>query len=363
MAEATNSAMMRRKNEKIILSLINKEPISRAEIAKQTGLTKAAVTIIVDDLKKREIVIEEKVNSPSVGRNPLMLKLNGDSVYMIGINIRRTSISVGITNLCGNVIAEDILPALYPDTAFSKIKEMIEKQIKQANIEKSKIYKVSAVTPGPVDIKSGKILNPPNFKEWHDCCVIAEMKKIFDCDVIFENVASAVATAEKYFGSAKKNDSFIAIQVDEGIGSGIFIDGKLLNGSCEIGHVSIKYDGEKCECGNRGCLEKYAAVPNILKNTAYKSWQECVDCGDDILLQKEAEYLGTAIITAGNIFNVDKTVLCGDLSYKSQKLLNYITENINGNMLVNRNFDVCEGTVKSKTLIAASVAIHSFFTE
>ena len=189
------------------------------------------------------------------------------------------------------------------------------------------------------------------------------MKKIFDCDVIFENVASAAATAEKYFGSAKKNDSFIVIQVDEGIGSGIFVNGELLKGSCEIGHVSIKYDGERCECGNRGCLEKYASIPNILKNTSYKSWQEYLDCGDDILLQKEAEYLSTAIITAGNIFNVDKAVLCGDLSYKSQKLLDYITENIEGNMLVNRDFDVCAGTVKAKTLIAASVATHSFFTE
>ncbi len=361
MTEATNAALMRCKNEKIILSLINKEPISRAQIAKRTGLTKAAVTIIVDDLKKRGIVTEEKACSSSVGRNPLMLYLNGDSVYMIGVNIARTGITVGITDLCGRVIIENSLSISSPDKAFDKIKQMVKKQLSKTDIDASKIYKVAVVTPGPVDVKEGKILNPPNFNEWHNTSIVHEMKKIFDYDIVFGNVATAAAIAEKYFGTAKESNSFIALQVDEGIGAGIIINDKVFGGTCEIGHISIKYDGELCECGNVGCLEKYACIPNILKNTGYKSWGECVDKNDEKILCAESEYLSTAIITAKNIFNIDSVILCGDITYKSEKLISKISENIFEKILVKNEFFIYSGKVTSQSLIAASIGMYDFY--
>lgn len=363
MSGATNSALMRRKNEKIILSLINKEPISRAEIAKKTGLTKAAVTIIVDDLKKREIVTEEKINTSSVGRNPLMLRLSGNSVYMIGINIKRGNIVVGITDLCGRVIVEESFCAPSPAEAFSGIEKTVKKQLKQTGLDFSKIYKAAVVTPGPVDVVSGKILNPPNFAKWHNVCVAEEIEKILDCDVVFDNVSSAVAVAERYFGSAKDSESFMAIQVDEGIGSGIMINDTLFGGSCEIGHISIKYDGKMCDCGNRGCLEKYASIPNLLKNTPHKSWRECVDANDEETMLKEAEFLGTAIITADNIFNLRRVVLCGELVYKPEKLVSLVSKMICDKILLKEKLHICSGSVRSQVLIAASMAIHSFFTE
>ena len=362
MTRATNSALMRLKNEKHILSLINKGPISRVEIAKQTGLTKAAVTIIVDDLKQRNIVFEQPVQLNTVGRNPVMLYLNGDASYFISINITRRSISVGITNLAGKIISQDKFPVSSPSLAFDKIKTSVEKQIKQEKIDREKIYKVSVVTPGPVDTERGMILNPPNFNEWHHVSVVTEMQKRMDFEIVMENVSSATALAEKYFGVAGDDASFMILQVDEGIGSGIIINDMLFKRLCEFGHISIKHDGIRCECGNCGCLEKYASIPGILKNTDYESWQQVIDGNDKDLVEVEAEYLSTAIISANNIFEFDKIVLCGDLTYQPEQLLSLISSKIKKNMLSKKALQICAGEVTSKLLIASAVAIHDLLT-
>lgn len=90
MKQGTNAAIMRKRNEKTILSLINLRPISRAEIAKITGLTRAAVTIIIDELISQGYILEEQTKQATVGRQPILLSFNGASIYSVGINIRRT---------------------------------------------------------------------------------------------------------------------------------------------------------------------------------------------------------------------------------------------------------------------------------
>lgn len=361
MRKATNSALMRMKNEKIILSLINKEPVSRADIAKSTGLTKAAVTIIVDDLKQRGIVTEQKSKSDKVGRNPIMLFLNEKAFYVIGVNITRSYITVGITDLGGNIIVEDAFLIAPPAKALAKIKKTIDEQVKKSGIDALKIYKLSVVTPGPVDAQNGMILNPPNFKHWHNFPIVKELRNLTGFNSVLENVSSATAIAEKYFGAAKDCSDFLTLRVDEGIGSGIVINDLLFKGPCELGHVSIKYDGVECECGNRGCLEKYAAIPRILEGTDYKSWQEVIDGEGHALIEKEAEYISGAIISANNIFDFTRIILSGDLTYKPEKIIDMITQKVKKNVLAKKAFDICAGKVKSKLIVAASMAVDDFF--
>ncbi len=361
MNKATNAAMMRVKNEKIILSLINKMPISRVDISKITGLTKAAVTIIVDDFKTRGIITEKNVLSKSKGRNPVMLYLNSDAFYFIGVNISRSGIAVGIVNLSGEVISSEEFPVCSPDIAYQKIADSIDSQVTQTKIDRAKIHKISVATPGPVDTNNGVILNPPNFTPWHGACVSRELEALTSFGVVLQNVSSASAMAEKYFGSAHNTESFLSLIVDEGIGSGIIVNDVLFDGPCELGHVSINYDGIKCECGNRGCLEKYASIPCILRDTKYQKWQEVVDANDTELMKREAKYISSAIISARNIFMFDKVVLCGDLTYKTDTMINLIIEQIQKRILTNDKLDVCAGEVKSKYLIAASAAIYDLF--
>ena len=147
MTKAINSAVMREKNEKLILSLINKDAKSRTEIAKRIGLTKSAMTKIMDDLIQRGIVTEQIEKSNTIGRSPVMLFLNEKAFYVVGINITRRRITVGITDLGGNIVAQDEFPICSPDIALVKIKETIDAQIEMSGIDASKIFKASVITP------------------------------------------------------------------------------------------------------------------------------------------------------------------------------------------------------------------------
>lgn len=361
MASATNSSGMRIRNEKIILSLINKEPVSRADIAKKTGLTKAAVTIIVEDLINRGIVTEERSDeSARIGRTPILLKLCGDSVYFIGVNIKRTGISVGMCDLCGKVVFEEMLDLCKPLTAVEKICSIINERKLVLGIPTEKIYKISVVTPGPVDTEGGVILNPPNFNDWHGFAICAAIGKYTGIPVMLSNVSAAVAVAEKYFGAAKNSGSFMTLITDEGVGAGIMMGESLFRGSCEIGHISVKYDGERCECGNIGCLEKYASVPNILKGTRYKSWSECTMAKDMSVMSREAEYLSTAIVTVANIFNIDCAVLCGALADNADEFLSVVREKTLCKMLLKKDFEIIAGSVRELTLVPCAIGVHDF---
>ncbi len=365
MPSATNSSQMRIRNEKTILSLLNRQSMSRADIAKKTGLTKAAVTIITEELIKRGIVTEEKSDdkigdASRIGRTPILLRLCEDSVYFIGVNIKRTGIHIGMCDICGMIIFEEALDISEPDTALAEICGAIQKNITVHRIPKEKIYGISVVTPGPVDAEKGVILNPPNFNKWHGVSVYERMKKHTDIPVILNNVSAAAAVAERYFGAAKNSESFMTLLVDEGIGSGILQGDKLFAGSCEMGHISVKYDGVRCECGNRGCLEKYASIPNILAGTRYKSWSECTKAQDMEIMSAEAEYLSAAIVTATNIFDLECTLLCGSLAENAEEFLSVVNEKTLEKMILKKDFKVLSGTVGSQILIPCAMGLYDF---
>ena len=132
MKQGTNAAIMRKRNEKTILSLINLRPISRAEIAKITGLTRAAVTIIIDELISQGYILEEQTKQATVGRQPILLSFNGASIYSVGINIRRTCFCVGIVDLNGKVILEESFPIVPPANFFACIKDIVDTMIQKA---------------------------------------------------------------------------------------------------------------------------------------------------------------------------------------------------------------------------------------
>ena len=360
MKQGTNAAVMRIKNEKMILSLINQRPLSRVEISRITGLTRAAVTIITDELLGRGLISEMPTRSAGVGRQPVLLYLNDQAFYTIGINISREETAVGIADLGGNLVAEEKYPVMKPDAFFEEIGGLIRDMTARCRIPREKIYGVGVVTPGPVDAKEKRILNPPNFKAWHNVSV-GEGLNSLGLEVFHENVANGVALAEKYFGAAKGVSSFMALLVDTGIGSGMVINHELFEGTNEVGHTSIQYDGRQCECGNRGCLEKYAAIPALLQGTGIPDWKTAVDRKDPVL-EQEAEYLSTAITNINNLFHLQKIVLCGDLNYRPELITELISQKVKERMLNKRELSVCAGKVESRVLAACAVGVHRFYT-
>lgn len=366
MKKGTNSALMRRKNEKVILSLIKDKPMPRVKLAKMLGLTKATITNIVDELLKEGLINEIGVRDTSAaGRHPIILSFDGSKFYAIGINIGRQGVSVGVCNFNGKVISERKFGYTTPETFFDKILEIVDNLLLNTNINIEKIQGVGVVTPGPVSISEKKILNPTNFEDWHNVYVVEELKKRMQYDIFFANISSATAITEKYFGKTKQTENFASLLVNkDGIGMGIVLNNSLFEGNNEIGHTSIMVDGRKCECGNRGCLEKYATLTAIIEGTGYCSWEEAVNAKDNGLIEKECDYLAAAIINIANVFSIDKVILNGDIAaYKPEMIVKIVSEKIENKVLCMNKLKIEIGESYSDSLVAASLAVNNFFNE
>lgn len=379
---ARNSAYTKSYNRKLITGIIHREPVSRAELARKTGLTRAAVSIIVDELISDGIVIEKGVAEAELGRKPVLLDINPDSCYALGLNISRDKCSLGIVNLKGELKARkeiDLSNAADAGEALKIIAGEIKGMPFETGIAPKKLLGLGISTPGPVDVFSGTIINPPNFDMWKNVNIVGELKKEFPCNILLENNSAALALAEKYYGLGKKFSNFILMVVDTGIGSGIVINDKLYRGfggfGGEIGHTSINVNGDLCSCGNVGCLEMYASMPAVLKKAkriepGISSWNEIVDraeAGDKRFLEiveEEARYLSAGIVNAVNILEIEAVVLTGDICYKHGIIIDSLSRYVNERAMTRKVHRVglytSEITKNADVIAAATIVIDDF---
>ena len=332
MQHAPAHGSLKTQNQKTILNMLRKNRFSRMELASTLGLTRSSITLLVDQLIANNLVQETETVTTSRGRHPVLLDLVGNARYTIGVNIMRQSIDVGILNLTGQTLARDSLASarLTPQAACRAIAKTVRAQIKALELDHRLITGVGVCAPGPLDYRQGRLLNPPNFPAWHGFAAADELQRLLEMPVCLENVSNALAIEEKYYGVAQNLSDFLVLQINEGIGAGIFVHDVLYRGAhglgAEVGHASISYKGRPCPCGNRGCLEMYASIPSILKDTAYKSWTQLVDAAASqpqalALIEKEADYIATAVVNVLNLFDVDKVVLLGDVVYRPRIFL------------------------------------------
>ena len=264
--KGSNIAILKRQNQFLILSIIKEQgPISRVAIARETNLTKSAISKVVTNLIKRGIVEEVGIGNTSVGRKPIMLKLTTDNYFIVGVGIRRTKVFVGIANLQGNIITRRKTPLKKEDNQeiiLKKLISLIYKTIKDSGIPREKVIGIGIGSPGPLYAHSGVILSPPNFPGWHSVPLKKLIEEEFRVPVFIDNDANVAALGEKWFGNGQGIDNFIYISVDKGVGAGIVINGRVYRGvsgiAGEFGHISILLKGKRCECGNYGCLENLA---------------------------------------------------------------------------------------------------------
>lgn len=369
MAKATNSSVMKENNRRIILNLIRTGNYSRVDIARLTGLTKATVTILTDEMLHQGIIKEEILSDyNSIGRRPVYLRINGNSKYTIGFALSRTGCKSGLYNLNGKVIVTHDFT--YSQKTADEIVFDMVKKVKQyqAVIPSGSLLGIGIASPGPVDYKKGIILNPPNFEKWHNYSICEKLSELCKVPVVLENISNALALREMYFGSCVKDENYAYIAVDEGIGSGIIINGRIYRGENgygnELGHTSIKYDGITCACGNKGCLECYASIPAILKNTSYSSWRDVIDNNDTSIINREAEFLTCAIVTLINLFDLKTIILGKDINYKGDIIAKIINNSIKTRSIVKHPVEVRASLINDSSAgAAAATAIHKLFFE
>jgi N-acetylglucosamine repressor len=335
-------------NRQIVLNYVReREPISRAEIARETDLQRSTISAIVEALTAEGLVEEVGEGESTGGRRPTLLRLRTKGAIAIGVAINPTRTTVATSDLAGRIIEqEDFLTDPDPDQTLGKVITLIQ-EFSARN--KGSIEAVGVSLPGLVDPSTGTAVYIPYFK-WRDLPIAKTISAAVDLPVIIDNDANAVALAELWFGRPEVSDArdFILVLVAEGVGTGIIFDGQVYRGrrgaAGEFGHMVIGTQAPvPCSCGNRDCWEalssERAAVARyqLLSGEASQSsfgFEELVDqalqgeANAKAALIETAHYLGIGISNLVVGFSPEAVVVGGKIVRAWSLVENALTETI-----------------------------------
>jgi len=382
-----NAAEMKSFNRRRILEHLRTQSTSRAELSRMTGLTRSAISLIVDGLLRDDILREGCEQSGRVeqggrvGRKSVSLVINPLAFYSIGLSISRGQYAVGLVDF-GGTIQKRISKPLDPRLPSPDILDLIGRDIDALLLEHllpGRMLGMGITAPGPLDTKRGILLSSPGFEQWSDIPIVEYFSRRVSGSILLENNANALALAEKTFCMKGAYESFIELVVDSGVGAGIIIEGDLYKGSTgfgnEFGHASINMNGPRCSCGNYGCAQLYASIPNLLaavskKNPELDSWEIIADFSTSgnsaasAAIEIEAEYLAGIIVNAVNILDVEAVVLSGDIVYHADELKNKITRKVNDRFIGrdNRKIKILSSllTGHPATLSSANLVLENY---
>src|SRR5581483_1439027 len=255
-----SSETARHINRRIILNLIRaRQPISRADLARFSGLQRSTVSLIIEELIADEWVVEGPTGRLPRGRRPTFLRLNRHRA-IVCIDIRPSQITLGISDVNGSFSSQDVLrtPA-DPETAIRELVQRIRPLLSSRS--EVSFEGIGISLPGRIDAASQQLVFAPNLN-WPQIDLKKRIERETGLEVALENAANACALAELWFGQDEVRN-LVAITVSEGIGTGIVADGHLLRSRSgmagEFGHVPLEPNGPVCRCGNRGCWEVLAS--------------------------------------------------------------------------------------------------------
>ncbi|MGD0878103.1 MAG: ROK family transcriptional regulator [Anaerolineales bacterium] len=332
-------------------------PISRAGLAKYTGLTRSSVSRIIDQLQAENLVREVGTKQEKVGRPGTMIELNPSGGAAVGVEIGVDFISIILTNFIAQILWREHVSM--PDesdvrTYLREAEKLIYAALQVAKAEGFQPLGIGVGVWGLVDIEKGEVRFAPNLK-WRDIPLKKLWEGRFGLTVFVENDANASAMGEYYLGAAKNVDDFIYVNTGIGLGGGIISAGILFRGwngyAGEIGHMTIDPDGEACMCGKRGCWETQVgsrvAVQSYKTRTgrevSYEDLVALVRTDDPTSLEiflKMGLALGIGIGSLVNIFSPRCIVVGGALIQVSDRILPIARENFAKNSLFQHQKDI-----------------------
>ena len=343
-AQAARLNTIRDINRQIVLNYVReREPISRAEIARETELQRSTISAIVEDLKTEGLVEEVGEGESTGGRRPTLLKLRAVGPIAIGVSITPTCTTVATSDLAGRVIDQEE----FLTDADKTISQVIKVVREFTTRHQGSIEGVGVSLPGLVDPSTGNALYIPYFL-WRDLPISEMIADAVGLPVVIDNDANAVALAELWFGRPEVNDArdFILVLVAEGVGTGIIFDGQVYRGqrgaAGEFGHMVIGRGAPvPCSCGSDDCWEAFsserAAIARYLNLSGAPAETTFIEVVDRALngeadakaaLVETARHLGVGISNLIIGFSPEAVVVGGEIARAWDLIESALTETI-----------------------------------
>lgn len=284
-----NNQAQQRMNRALLLQLLRRKGLcSRAELARLSGLNRATVSNIISDFIRIGLVEEEGALEGELGRRAVGICIDSSRFQVLGVMITRTRYSLALMALSGELCGTETYTIPRSSSATMVIDEMrgrIRQMIAQTS---ARVLSIGIALPGPYQTENGELIFITNLPGWDAVPIYSILQEGSNIPIFLENDANAGALAQLWFRDrAEERGDMVYVVAGQGIGCGIFSNGRLIKGDLgiagEIGHTTICYDGPRCECGNRGCLELYCSALALKKRIL------------DLIAQGRAPYLGGTI--------------------------------------------------------------------
>jgi predicted NBD/HSP70 family sugar kinase len=265
----SQTSLHRANLERVVRAVRMAGSLTQAEIARSTGLSAATVSNIVRELKDGGTV--EVTPTSAGGRRARSISLSGAAGHVIGIDFGHTHLRVAIASLAHEVLAEDS-ERLDVDSSsregFDRAERMVGQLIEASGISREKVIGAGLGLPGPIDRESGVLGPTAMLPGWVGANPSAEMAERLGVPVHVDNDANLGALGELVWGAGRGARDLVYIKVAAGVGAGLVMGGRLYRGpggtAGELGHITLDETGPVCRCGNRGCLETFAAARYVL---------------------------------------------------------------------------------------------------
>jgi len=266
---------LRASNRRAITGLLaGSGPLSRADLARRTGLSRTTVSTLVADLIASGHV-EETSNRGTPykggsGRPPVLVALTTRPGGVAGVDIGHRHIRVAVADRSGRIMTE-LEAAADTDThgapTLDQAARMVTDAARQADVTSESLLGAGMCVPGSIDRRSARIYGGI-LPGWRDLAPADELERRLGIPVAVDNDANLGAIAEHHHGAAQGASDVVYVKVASGLGAGIVLGGRLHRGASgiagEIGHVQIREDGHVCRCGSRGCLETEVSAFRLL---------------------------------------------------------------------------------------------------
>jgi N-acetylglucosamine repressor len=346
-------------NRALVIRLLRKLRLcSRADLAKQSGLKQSTITNIINDFIGWNLVTERGIIDGAKGRRSIGISLNTELFKVIAVRLARKYFSVGIFDLwgSGDVVLQEPLEVFEGSSkAIKRIVDAVTALI--ASRAEDRILGIGVAIPGPFFRSEGKIALMTEFPGWEQIALEEDLRSAFHIPVYLEHDANSGALAEWWLGPHRRETgTMVYVAAGQGIGAGIVIDGRLFRGTLgiagEIGHMSIEFDGPKCECGNNGCLEHYCSTialerevkkslisfpdSTLQQDHSFTAIMKALEAGDELAareLRRAAWYLGFGLVNVVNLFNPDVITIGDDLARAGAPLLEAVQQTVRSHVL------------------------------
>jgi N-acetylglucosamine repressor len=274
----------RERNERLVLATVyDQGPVSRAEVARLTGLTRTTVSDVVGELIVSGLAVEIGRGPSTGGKAPILLEVPDRGRLLVGVDLGDRVFTAATVSLRGELLdrIEVASEDADGDEALGLAMELIGRAIGAAD---GLVLGIGIGAPGLVDTTVGTVVEAVK-RDWRNLPLGELVAGAFQVPVYVANDSQAAALAEHVFTDTR-GANLIVIKVGQGIGAGIVLNGELFGGdrfgAGEIGHTVVDPDGEVCRCGRRGCLETTASARSVLTSLALRrgrpvSMDEAID--------------------------------------------------------------------------------------